>query len=181
MRDPTNEHIPPDLRYQHRLRVIGRHLDQHRFQRVTICDVAQGMLVTGTRSDSRDAEALVLRDDNFHSIVEEAEDARGSGTAYTTHASLFPTGYEDFLRAVGYELDQYLAWHVVINELFTFVTISGFEPNYAPRGHTRFEPFEWIYRADDIRRLLDDAFARRGNAGVIARYRQRRKLKAAGQ
>lgn len=168
------EDITAQIGYQDRLRAIGRHLDDQCFRRATILDVASGTVAHGVRRASLQQEGVVFSEAQLQQSIEEGEAERGHGASYGWRTDLLPTGYEDFLRAIGWELDRHVAREVVISELFTFVTVSGLMPDYTPTGHTTFQPFEWVLSAEDIRRLLDRAFRRRRHVGFIDRRRRAR-------
>ena len=159
----TGPAIPDDLlrpTYQNRLRLIGRELDHSGYRGVTILEVAGGFLARGTQSGSRSPEALEFPDQNFLQLVQSAFAARGEGERKRASSLLLPTGYEDFLRALGYRLDTHMAAAVSVTELEGFVAVGGVAKVEASE-QTNVGPLQWLMRADDIAYLLDEAFRRR--------------------
>jgi CheY-like chemotaxis protein len=146
--------------YQNRLRVIGRQLDLYGYRSVTILEVAGGFLARGTPSGSRSAEALEFPDHSFPQMLRTAYEARGQGEHQRSTSPLLPTGYEDFLRALGFRLDHQFAEAVTITELDSFVAVGGVA-KVETTGQTGFGPLQWLLRSDDTVYLLDEAFRRR--------------------
>jgi len=146
--------------YQNRLRVIGRQLDLYGYRAVTILEVAGGFLVRGTPSGSRAPEALEFPDQNFPQLMRGAFSGRTEGERMRSTSPLFPTGYEDFLRALGYRLDTHLAEAISVTELEGFVAVGGVAMVEAS-SQTTIGPLQWLMRVDDNAYLLDEAFRRR--------------------
>lgn len=158
--------MPPALAqptYQNRLRVIGRQLDLYGYRAVTILEVAGGFLVRGVPGGSRAAEALEFLDQDFLQLMQSTYHARGEGERGRTTSTLLPTGYEDFLRALGYRLDTQFAEAVTVTELDSFVAVGGVAKVDAS-GQTGLAPLQWLLRNDDIAFMLDEAFRRRAPA-----------------
>jgi hypothetical protein len=155
--------IPPELTrltYQNRLRVIGRQLDLYGYRGATILEVAGGFLVRGTAAGSRAPEALEFLDQGFPQLLRSAYNSRGENERPRATSALLPTGYEDFLRALGYRFDTQFAEAVTITELDSFVAVGGVARVDAT-GQTGFGPLQWLLRQDDIAFILDEAFRRR--------------------
>jgi CheY-like chemotaxis protein len=148
------------LTYQNRLRVIGRQLDLYGYRAATILEVAGGFLVRGAASGSRTPEALEFLDQDFPQLLQSAFNARGEGEHRRSTTALLPTGYEDFLRAVGHRLDTQFAEAVTVTELDSFVAVGGVAKVDAT-GQTGLAPLQWLLRTDDVAYLLDEAFRRR--------------------
>jgi DNA-binding NarL/FixJ family response regulator len=148
------------LTYQNRLRVIGRQLDLYGYRGATILEVAGGFLVRGAAAGSRTPEALEFLDRDFPQLLRAAYDARGEGERQRSTSALLPTGYEDFLRALGQRFDDRFAEAVTVTELDSFVAVGGVAKVDAT-GQTGFAPLQWLMRADDITYLLNEAFRRR--------------------
>ncbi|HEU5422952.1 MAG TPA: hypothetical protein VFU72_05385 [Nitrolancea sp.] len=147
--------------YQNRLRVIGRQLDLGRFRAINLLEIGGGFLVRALTSSNRLAEALEFPHSEFRDSVARAIAARGEGERQHPAHPLLPTGYEDFLRALGYRLDEQHAEAIAVTELEGFIAVSG----VAKRdriSQTSIAPFQTLLRADDIVALLDEAFRRRG-------------------
>lgn len=155
--------VPDELvqpTYQNRLRVIGRQLDLYRYHSINISEVGGGFLVRALAAGGRVPEALEFPDRDFAQSVMNAIAARGEKEHPRTITPLLPTGYEDFLRALGYHLDRRVAEAVTITELDGFIAVGGVAKAEGI-GHTTIEPFQQLLRHDEIAYLLDQAFRRR--------------------
>lgn len=147
--------------YQNRLRVIGDHLDEGRYQAISVFEIEGGFIVRATRHGARRPEALEFPDDQFPELMRKAIDTRGERQSYARRQSVLPTGYEDFLRALGFLLDNQMASNIMLCELAEYILVTGNEPSNATSGHIAVRPFERYLRPDDIQRVLDDSFSRR--------------------
>lgn len=148
------------MTYQNRLRAIGRQLDLYQYQSINLMEVGGGMLVRATMRGSRTPEALEFLDEDFAALLRGGFAARGEGERPRGQSKLLPTGYEDFLRALGYRLDQSMAEAVSVTELDAFIAVGGVARIDAS-GHTTVGPMHWLLYTDDIAFLLDEAYRRR--------------------
>ncbi len=158
-----------ELSFQNRLRVIGRRIDQHRLHSITLIEIPDGFILRAGRSDepwpflfdfSNRALADMLRDSIY---------ARGEGTTPRVSRDLVPTGYEDLMRTLGYELDQRVAEGIVITELPSLFAVSGFEPVIGV-GEATFRPFSEAIGPLEADAMLWRALARRGTYQHIQSY-----------
>lgn len=147
--------------YQNRLRVIGRQLDLYGYRSINLLEVGGGFLVRALPAGGRTPEALEFADRDFPQLVAGAIAARGEGERLHAASPLLPTGYEDFLRALGYRLDQQRAEAITIGELESFVAVGGVAL-LDGRGHSTIGPFQELMRPNEINFLLEEAFQRRG-------------------
>ena len=108
----------------------------------------------------RAPDALEFPHEDFPGLLRAAIAARGEGPRLHKNHPLLPTGYEDFLRALGYRLDEQHAEAIAITELDGFVAVSGVGP-VETSYQTTIAPFQLLLRPDDISSLLDEAFRRR--------------------
>ncbi|MBA2451873.1 MAG: response regulator [Chloroflexia bacterium] len=160
--------VPAELTqptYQNRLRVIGRQLDTYRYQAMNLMEVGGGMLVRGTPRGSRTPEALEFLDKDFPQLFRSGLAARGENEWVRAKTPLLPTGYEDFLRALGHRLDSQYAEAVSVTELDSFFAVGGVAKVEAS-GHTAMAPLQWLLYADDITYLLDEAYRRRAQVAA---------------
>jgi hypothetical protein len=104
---------------------------------------------------------LVFSERGFEVLIDQAIDRRGAGERVVAHPKWLPTGYEDFLRALGYELDQRKAEAITVTE-FDGVVAVGCVALVSRDGRVGFGPFQELLSQEDIRKLLDAAFRRRG-------------------
>jgi hypothetical protein len=106
--------------YTNRLRGIGRFIDQQGLRRVTIVDSGTGILIRGQTDGvgrladaaPRSVVAALISADELEELCVQAPQRRNQHHLRTQHRSggllgslLFPTGYENRLRAIGSELD----------------------------------------------------------------------------
>jgi DNA-binding NarL/FixJ family response regulator len=174
--DPSLDDIPESLlqpTYQNRLRVIGRQLDIYRYHSIVVVEVDGGFMVRAIRSRERTPEALEFPDHDFPWLVRSSihDQSTTKKQTPTKTLELMPTGYEDFLRALGFRLDEMKAESISITEFADCVGIQGRSDQGASLGPL-LAPFEIFMTRDDIELMLDEAFKRRG-AGPTAPPRRR--------
>lgn len=152
--------------YQNRLRVIGRELDHQQISGVTIMEVPGGFVV---RAQNRHEESIALEflDVDFSQMVVDAIAARGEGETSRPATHLLPTGYEDFLRSLGYELDERIAEGIYVAEYRSFLTVGGLVPSMDGSGYRHYSE---VLGPREIREILDEAFNRRGSFESITHY-----------
>ena len=149
--------------YQNRLRVVGRQLDLGGYGAINLLEVPGGFLVRAMRPEARAPEALEYPEGEFPGLLARAIAARGEGERRHRPHPLLPTGYEDFLRALGWRLDEQRAEAITVAELEGFVAVVGLA-KVERYERADIAPFQRLLRADDIAALLDDAFRRRAPA-----------------
>jgi DNA-binding NarL/FixJ family response regulator len=147
--------------YENRLRAIGRQLDLYHYKAINLSEVGGGFLVRALPHDGRLAEALEFLDRDAALVLSNALTARGEGERPRPSDVLLPTGYEDFLRALGYRLDSGNMQAVTVTELEPLIAVGGIAP-LENSNDTTFAPFYELLQSDHIKYLLDEAFRRRG-------------------
>lgn len=157
---------PADLlkrTYQNDLRAIGRHADDNHYRGLGVYEVTNGFIVRAFRSskDPTSVEAIEVPDGDLQGLILKNFTARGSSVE-DGHSPLCPTGYEDFLRALGYEVEQNKGRAIAIQEL-----VDGFAVTYQCLQPTSEEGYVWDLQSlmlypPEIQTMLDDAFRRRG-------------------
>jgi hypothetical protein len=145
--------------YQNRLRLVGRHLDVNDYRSMSILDVDGGILVRAVSPSAHTPELLEFPDDAFTELVRSAIQARGSRKKTRKGATIVPTGYEDLLRALGWELDQRLAKSITIHEAQSSLFVAGLAAGDNATGS--FSPFDFTLNEADVQAILDAAFGRR--------------------
>jgi hypothetical protein len=158
--------IPPEAAYETALRVIGRHLDLQGCRQTTLFETAGGFIARAVINDPRTPVALEFHAEELATLLQQARAGRGKGVRAELGSPLLPTGYEDFLRALGHDLDQRDAAGIFISELRNVMVVSGVEPGVVS-GKPAFVPFEQLLRPNEIERMLDDAFHRRAASGGL--------------
>jgi DNA-binding NarL/FixJ family response regulator len=151
-------HLRPS--YENRLRAVGRQLDIYGYRAINLSEVAGGFLVRAFPHVGRSAEALEFLDSAADHILSHAVTARGEGERSRPTDLLLPTGYEDFLRALGHRLDSGNMTAVTITELEPLIAVGGVAPLEIGEG-TALTPFYELLQSEHIKYLLDEAFRRR--------------------
>lgn len=140
------------------LRAAGRYLDEHARRLVSLLVTAEGIVVTLAPGDIRGAgEAVLLTHDDLRALAAQARTARGTGAIAQSPDPLFPTGYEDFLRAVGaVAAEQAWAWPRLVRQGDETILRYG---SRASRQETVLAPA-------DVEKLLNYAFNLRGRGST---------------
>lgn len=152
----------PRENYEDRLRLVGRYLDLGGFRAPTIVEVQGGLLVRAFPERGRVPETLEFPYESFDEMLEQARTARGAGDHEHDSILLAPTGYEDLLRAIGYELDDRVASAIVITECGGFILVHGLE-QIERSSQSDYAAFDAVLTAQDVTALLDAAFRRRSS------------------
>ncbi|HUZ03107.1 MAG TPA: response regulator [Thermomicrobiaceae bacterium] len=168
------DNVPPQLlepTYQNRLRTIGHQLDVHGYRFPNVLEVDGGFLVVATPDGSRAQEALEFADRDFTFLVASAIGTRSSRAPEKSgRQALFPTGYEDFLRALGWRLDTDQAEAITVSELDDGVVVGGRRHRAGAAGG-QFRRFHEFLGPDEVAALLDEAFRhRRSTPGKSGRW-----------
>ena len=153
--------VPEELlapTYQNRLRAIGHQLDVDGFRSVQLAEVEDGFLVRALPPGDARPQALQFVDRDFPRRIALAIGQRVTTAPSALSYAPQPTGYEDFLRAIGQWLDDQPAESISIMELDGLVLVAGMTRTDASASPT---PFHELLDADAIVALLDAAFARR--------------------
>jgi len=175
----VNDDVPRELllpTYQNRLRVIGRQLDLGGYSAINLMEIPGGCLIRAMGPGERIPEALEFPQSDFPEVMARAITGRGEGARSHRPHPLLPTGYEDFLRALGFRLDAQHAEAITVAELESFIAVGGLV-RMEQYSRTGLGPLQSLLRADDIVALLDEAFRRRTpeiDGGLKRRFRQMR-------
>jgi hypothetical protein len=155
--------------HEDRLRIVGRRLDIEHYRSAIIVETPDGLFVRATRVDKQTPLVLHLSDAEVREAVTGLRRQRGGGERVERHP-LLPTGYEDFLRALGNWLDEQTAHWVSIHEFKERIVVSAQIPRVTFRS-TTMEAVETSFEPDDIVTLVDAAYRRRGSGrrGFIRR------------
>ncbi len=155
--------MPPELlnpTYQNRLRVIGRQIDLNRYRMVSLFEVDGGFLVRALPQHGRHADALEFPDRDFLHWITEAYRNRGGGERHESLSALLPSGYEDFLRAIGAALDRHKAESISVAEFASVIVVGG-SAKVDTSVQTTVGNLQWILQKDDILQILDEGYRRR--------------------
>jgi hypothetical protein len=148
--------------YQNRLRVIGRALDEHDLEQAVIVDTGATLILRAYRPTSGANVTETFTNEGLIETLRVAIYARGDSGTGPFRSPLRPTGYEDFLRALGYRLDERNAAGLVVVECPQYFHVSGLE-RIGDAERTPLVPFAELYEFPRISRLINEAVARRAN------------------
>jgi hypothetical protein len=144
--------------YENRLRVVGRKLDLSRYRSIALFELEDGFVVRGFLPEARHPTVLEFAFADFERLTSEAIKGRGEGERkHHGLSQLLPTGYEDFLRALGWRLDRQLADSIIVVEMVKVFAVTGLE-QVDNVGGIALRPFERYLRTQDVEQLLDESF-----------------------
>jgi hypothetical protein len=149
--------------YQELFRALGAILDQDNTGRISIVEVEDGFLLRRQRYRHTLTETALshLSRETLRLHAEQLRlDVRGRWVRQRSGLwNRFPFSHQDFFRALGHELDQAGARHVVIDELSEglLVTFEQAGPDGAPNVARRM-----VLTNSEIENILNAAVDRRG-------------------
>lgn len=157
--------------YQNALRVIGRYFDDHLYRNILVSEVADGFIARAFPQQDvalTHAEGLQFLLDDVMTLIARSKELAGQRTqrAVTSMPPLCPTGYEDFLRALGWEMDRANVRLIGVVEMTHGVLVSYYRPDRATRSGGHWQ--QTFYDEDGITALLNKGFSRRA-LGAAAR------------
>ena len=151
--------------YQDSLRAIGRYFDEQVYRNVLLCEVSDGYIARAfplNSAETSKAEGLQFLTEDITALIVRSRETHSPVPDATKMPPLCPTGYEDFFRALGWECDQAAIRLVSIVEMKEGMLVNYYQPERnSPSGGVWHQMF---YDADSINALLNQGFARRGNA-----------------
>jgi hypothetical protein len=150
--------------YQNELRAIGRHCDDNGFRFIGVYEVSDGFILRafGELGNPASIEAIEIPDADLQSLILKNFTAQGPRSP-KSQSPLCPTGYEDFLRSLGSELEDSQAKAIALQEMDDAFVVSYHQLEAASEEGYIYEPKTLLLKADHIRELLDEAFRRRGS------------------
>ena len=158
---------PPDgllkRTYQNELRALGRYCDDKGLRSIGIYEVDEGFILRAFAdpNDPYSVEAIEVPKDDIESLIIRNFAAKARTTPQN-RSPLCPTGYEDFLRALGYELEIDQSRGIVLQELVDRIAVAYHQLVPTSDEGYVWEPRSALLSAEDIQKLLDQAFGRRG-------------------
>ena len=150
--------------YQDSLRAIGRYFDRNVYRTVLVAEVEDGYVARafpGHQSSLR-AEGIALPMADVLALIAAQDQGRDGIGSDLKMPPLLPTGYEDFFRSLGHEMDVAKAAFVTLAELSTGILVS-YAAKGAKGGMERAQLFCDPPRIDD---LLTKGYQRRGAEGT---------------
>jgi hypothetical protein len=154
------------LSYQQSLGAIGRYLDQHGYDSLVLCELADGFVARASRGDQL-PQVIPFPLSDLHTLVrtttEELGRARPEPPPTTAAERSFiqrsAGNYRDFLAAFGRQCDQVGAGTILVMELGDAVLVSY---QKAGSGYESWDAcaHEYLYNEQGVRKLLlGSAFA----------------------
>ena len=142
------------------LRAAGHFLDTNDRRLTSLLVVADGIVLTLMPRDLRGVdEALLLTHDDLRGLWNQSRRARAAapvpGRDLQTHTPdpMFPTGYEDFLRALG---------DVAARQHWTALRLLRVGDDTIVRYGACSDRKEMVLAAHDVETILNRAFRQRG-------------------
>jgi hypothetical protein len=159
-----DERIP----YQRALRVIGRHLDAEPAYHVSILEVADGFTVRSHPARHRtDGRIVHFKWDRLQDLVIFHTAGRDCARRRHRHQGIwanFPSGHEDFFRALGFTLDTEGATSLSVDEVPEGIAVSYMRPS--PGNALSFEKCHTVFHKREIEAMLRAAQQRRGQGAA---------------
>ena len=159
----------PRMSYQRMLRAIGAYLDGERPDRFRVIEVPDGFeIVVERHGQPPELEEVHF---SYETVLEQAERLMRRrkllGSRQHSGWALTSTSRQDFLRALGYELDDSRARFILVDEIEggVLVTYSYLDPA---------QGFQWRkhmvhLKRDQIEAVLRSAYGRRNKRRLIRR------------
>ncbi len=152
--------------YQDALRAIGRYFDRNVYRHVLISEVEDGYVARAFPGHLANlkAEGIALPMSDVMALISSQEQVRGVAVNDVKMPPLCPTGYEDFFRALGFDLDEARATNVCLVELSGGILVSFTVKN--PKGE--IERSQMFYDPPLIDETLTKGYQRRGKSMPLA-------------
>ncbi len=152
--------------YQDALRAIGRYFDRNVYRHVLVSEVEDGYIARAFPGHLANlkAEGIALPMSDVMALISSQEQVRGVAVNEVKMPPLCPTGYEDFFRAVGFDLDTARATNVCLVELSGGILISFSVKNQ--KGE--IERTQMFYDPPLIDETLTKRYQRRGKPEPLA-------------
>jgi hypothetical protein len=150
----------PNPTYQDALRAIGRYFDRNIYRHVLVSEVEDGYIARAFpgKLSILKAEGIALPLSDVRALIASQSQVRGMTLADVKMPPLCPTGYEDFFRALGFDLDAAQARHISVVEL-----TGGFLVAYTAKGQDgNLERAQIFYDPSRIDETLTKGYQRRG-------------------
>ena len=150
--------------YQDALRAIGRYFDLNVYRHILVSEVDDGYIARAFpgQQASLKAEGIALPMSDVLTLISSQEQGRGVQVADVKMPPLCPTGYEDFFRSLGHDLDEAGAANVCLVELSGGILVS-----YTAKGKNGIERAQMFYDPPRIDETLTKGYQRRGKAGPL--------------
>ncbi|MEZ4522754.1 MAG: hypothetical protein R3A46_14075 [Thermomicrobiales bacterium] len=165
---PLDARVPRQLlepNYQNRLRIVGRALDENDLEEAVILEIEDGFFLRAHSPARGGYMTETFTDDRLMQTLRVAIYSRGESGSGSYRSPLRPTGYEDFLRALGYRLDRRAANAITIVECSRYFHVSGDE-RIGDEYQAAMTPFAELLEVPGINHLVNEAIGRRSRGAV---------------
>ena len=144
--------------YQDSLRAIGRYFDRNIYRHILVSEVDDGFIARAFPSQQAHlrAEGIALPMSDIRALIATQEQARGVPISDVKMPPLCPTGYEDFFRSLGFDLDGAEASNVSVVELN-----GGFLVAFNLKKGRTLDRAQMFYDAQKVDDLLTRGYQRR--------------------
>lgn len=158
--EPGREHT-----YQWMLRALGAFLDEEPSCRISVAEVPDGFLVRMQRALHKlEPKVLHFKRETLFEQLEILTQQHKPQTSRARHQGVwshFPNGHQDFLRALGYELDEASAHGILVDELEDGIVLTY---SYPDRETGQWRKRLVMLGVSEIEEILNSAFERRQKA-----------------
>lgn len=149
--------------YQWMLRALGAFLDEEPSCRISLTEVPDGFLIRLQRALHKlEPEVFHFKRETLKEQLDQLMRERRTTRTMNRHQgvwSRFPNGHQDFLRALGFELDEANAHSIFIDELEDGFVITYTCPDSESRTGWTKKMVE--LHLPEIEAILNAAFERR--------------------
>jgi len=149
--------------YQWMLRALGAYLDEEPSCRISLTEVPDGFLIRLQRALHKlEPEVFHFKRETLKEQLDQLMRERRSNRTTARHQGVwshFPNGHQDFLRALGFELDEANAHSIFVDELEEGFVITYTCPE-SP-GSSTWTKKMVVLGLEEIEAILNAAFERR--------------------
>jgi hypothetical protein len=155
-----------EVSYTWALRSVGAYLDEHKAQKISLLEVPEGIVATYSETSENGPDRAMMPF-TIEEMVQYRSEMEHQRVASLTHGRdvaspphvLGAAGYQDLLRALGWELDDTRAYNILVREMDDqfMLTYEYLDPrdNYLPYKRLL------MLGADEIGLLMTEAYERR--------------------
>jgi hypothetical protein len=145
--------------YQDALRAIGHFLDVNIYRHIILVETSDAFILHAFHglTANRSVEGIELPLSDIRTLVSRCRQDRGPRAHELPRSPICPTGYEDFFRTLGYDLDTAHAMLVRVVELSTGILVSYTAYNETENA----QRFELLYTESHIEQALAQGYSRR--------------------
>jgi hypothetical protein len=155
-----------EMTYQWMLRALGAYMDDEPSCRISLAEAPDGFLVRLQRALHKlEPNVIHFKRESLREQLDQLMKQNRPVGPRIKHQGVwshFPNGHQDFLRALGYELDQASAQGILLDELEEGIvlTYSYPEPSGDANG-TGWKKRMVVLGVPEIETILNAAFERR--------------------